>query len=424
MIFRKKNREPKPEPAQAPATGDKLGRAPGTPLYYLVSTMTLAVSANTSYRFFNEKLGIPAGPELWVMFAVLEAMFIACGYGMRASVRLGKGPGSSRATLYLLCAFSAYMAVSESGFDAGAARVALGPVLGMIALHHALGIERDNAGHKNNSTLARIGRRFQQWVLSLFGIASETDETSDAMIKRRARMTIAKLTVSRFALLRKTRLRRAGRRVDVANDRQGMDELLHVVAFERYVGDLATVDLPNLFRSAAVALAVDAPESAPVPDEAETITAADEPAPAPEDTALVTPESAPVVPVARMAESALVPVRPESITDESGVSAEALERMLNAPAEPAGAPAEDALTSTDAVPASGGAPAVKTLRDVVRVHAAEIRSSTEKPGAIVAKLLPVAEQALGHPVKADSLSREIREVRKAPAPKSGTGAYI
>src|SRR5258706_11006642 len=125
--------------AVSPLTGSQPGPKPGKTRshgvggFYLAAVMGTLISADTSWRFFGEVVRITALRERVAMFAVLEVALVACGYAMRANVRRTDGtPGSARVLAWVLCGFSAYMAVVLSGPVAGIARVALGPVLALV----------------------------------------------------------------------------------------------------------------------------------------------------------------------------------------------------------------------------------------------------------------------------------------------------
>ena len=164
--------------------------AKGAGLFYLAAVAGMAVSVDTSWLFFGVVLEVNT---LWVrgiMFFVLELAQIACGWGMRASIRQHGHPGPARLIAWTLCAVSAYMAWSLSGFWVGIARVILGPILSLVMLHLALGIEVRGLEIRDDSMFVRLAREFRERFLALFGLG---DEGRDAKTIARGR-ALAKAT--------------------------------------------------------------------------------------------------------------------------------------------------------------------------------------------------------------------------------------
>lgn len=223
----------------------------GTPwFYYLASVGGLAVSLNTSWRFFGDRLGV-TGAERVVMFSVVELALIACALGMRANVRrvdpaTGRSgaPGAPRTVAWVLCGLSAYAALLLSGPVDGVARVALGPLLSLVMLHLALGIEIRNRTTTHTGTWARVAGEVRERVLSRLGLA---DDDRDALTRTRERAArrVALLALSHRAPLRTTRLSRALRTSNVAHDDRIQQRMLAELAVLRHAGDLATLALPS-----------------------------------------------------------------------------------------------------------------------------------------------------------------------------------
>jgi hypothetical protein len=164
----------------------------GAGLFYLAAVAGMAVSVDTSWLFFGDVLGVNT---LWVrgvMFFVLELAQIACGWGMRASMRQHARPGPARLIAWTLCAVSAYMAWSLSGFWVGIARVVLGPILSLIMLHLALGIEVRKLEIREDSMWLRLVREFRERFLALFGLG---DEGRDAKTIARERARVRAIRI-------------------------------------------------------------------------------------------------------------------------------------------------------------------------------------------------------------------------------------
>lgn len=218
----------------------------GTPWwYYLASLGGLCVSLNTSWRFFGDRLHI-TGTERVVMFSVVELALVACALGMRANVRrvdpaTGRpGPaGAPRLVAWALCGLSAYAALLLSGPVDGAARVALGPVLCLVMLHMALGIEIRHAGARSG-TWTRVMGEVRERALSRLGLADD-DRDAATRTRERAAGRAAKLVMNTRAFRRDQRLTRALRAAGVAHDEPMRERLLAELAVLRHAGELGTL---------------------------------------------------------------------------------------------------------------------------------------------------------------------------------------
>jgi hypothetical protein len=156
----------------------------GTGLFYGAAVSGMFVSVDTSWNFFGVVVHVD---NLWargVMFFVLEMAQIACGWGMRASIRKNRTPGPARLVAWTLCAVSAYMAWSLSGFWVGIARVVLGPILSLVMLHLALGIEVRNLKLRDDSTWIRIAHELRERFLAFFGLGDERRDAKEIMRKK------------------------------------------------------------------------------------------------------------------------------------------------------------------------------------------------------------------------------------------------
>lgn len=223
----------------------------GTPwFYYLASIGGLAVSLNTSWRFFGERLAI-TGAERFIMFSVVELALIACALGMRANVRRidplsGKpGPaGPPRLVAWALCGLSAYAALLLSGPIDGVARVALGPVLSLVMLHLALGIEIRNRTTGRTGTWARISGEMRERLLSRLGLADD-DRDAVTRTRERAASRAARLVLTPGAPRRSARLTRALRAAQIAHDPRMRERMLAELAVLRSADELANLTQPS-----------------------------------------------------------------------------------------------------------------------------------------------------------------------------------
>lgn len=160
------------------------GSVPGARLFYAAAVAGMVVSLNTSWSYFGEVIGITDLVERGVMFFPLELAQLACGWGMRASIREHGKPGPARFIAWFLCAVSAYMAWGLSGLLVAVVRVLLGPVLSLVMLHLALGMEIRSLKVKDDSLLARVGRELRERFLATLGLG---DEERSAQVIRRDR---------------------------------------------------------------------------------------------------------------------------------------------------------------------------------------------------------------------------------------------
>jgi hypothetical protein len=216
------------------------GSPAGARGFYLVAALSLLVSLDTSWRFFGQVLHITDLRERIVMFVVLEAALIACGYGMRANVRRSGHPGAPRLFAWLLCGLSGYMALVLSGAAEGLARVTLGPALGLVMLHLALGIEIRAGVHTRMTTWTRIGRELRERLLSRLGLADDERDAAARTRDRAARRT-ARLALARFVPFRSIRVARNVARSGVAHDDTARNRMLAELAAIRHAGELATL---------------------------------------------------------------------------------------------------------------------------------------------------------------------------------------
>jgi hypothetical protein len=215
--------------------------------FYLVAAMSMLVSIDTSWRFFGHNLHITATWERAVMFAVIEVALIACAYGMRANVQRTGRPGAPRLFAWILCGMAGYMAWQLSGVAEGIARVALGPTLGLVMLHLALGIEI-RAGLYQVTTWTRIGRELRERFLSRFGLAND-ERDALARTRDRAARRVARLSLGKVVLFRAVRVARAVRASGVAHDPAGRARMLTELAAIRHAGELATLEQPSPWTS-------------------------------------------------------------------------------------------------------------------------------------------------------------------------------
>jgi hypothetical protein len=201
-------------------------RSVSTWFFVLGALVGMIVSVDTSWRFFADRVGVTNVVERVAMFAGIEILLVGCGWAMFEGVRgPRRAPGPARWLAWALCGASAYAALTLSGWPIGPARVLFGPVLSVVALHFALGIELRASGHQRNGTLARVGRELRERLLSRLGLA---DDGRDALTRTQARAArrVAHLAYAKWTPFRKTRLSRAMRTANVAHDSAQRNRML------------------------------------------------------------------------------------------------------------------------------------------------------------------------------------------------------
>lgn len=228
------------------AANEREQRAPWVALAcYLVAVVSLLVSLNTSWRFFEHVLHIPtANGERWVMFAVAELALVVCGAGMAVNVQRTGHPGAFRAPVWAMCAAMAYMAWAMSTTDEAVGRILLGPVLGTVMLHLGLGLEL-RARHHRTSTAARIGRELRERCLSRLGLGDDDRDAAQRSRDRRAYQAAALSRPRRWPWSRAARLERALLAAGVADDPVMRERMLARLAVLNHAGELATHTQPS-----------------------------------------------------------------------------------------------------------------------------------------------------------------------------------
>lgn len=212
---------------------------------YAVAVVSLAVSLNTSWRFFDRVLHIPSTyGERYVMFAVAELALVVCGAGMAVNVHRDGRPGSFQVIVWSMCAAMAYMAWAESATEEAVGRILLGPVLGTVMLHLGLGLEL-RARHQHAGTVARIGRELRERCLSRLGLADDGRDAAQRTRDRKAYAAAALSRPRRWPWSRQARLERALLAAGVADDEVMRDRMLARLAVIRHAHELSILDQPS-----------------------------------------------------------------------------------------------------------------------------------------------------------------------------------
>ncbi|WP_245839340.1 hypothetical protein [Mycobacterium aquaticum] len=208
---------------------------------YAVAAVSMTVSLNTSWRFFDVVLHIPTeNAERWVMFAVAELALFVCGAGMAVNVHRTGHPGSFRTIVWAMCAAMAYMAWAMSSPGEALGRILLGPVLGTVMLHLGLGLEL-RTHHQDAGIAVRVGRELRERFLGRLGLG---DDGRDAAQRTRDRKAYRAATLSRpyrHPWSRAAKLERALVASGVADDESLRQRMLARLAVLQHAHELAAL---------------------------------------------------------------------------------------------------------------------------------------------------------------------------------------
>jgi hypothetical protein len=127
--------------------------------------LALGMSANTSYRFLGDPLGITAHTERLALAGTAEAAIIALS--VYAWATKTKGPARLALAAVLVQAVPAY---SIGGGIGGTVRVAIGPLLLAVLLHLLLGLEVRARGERPDSLLRAALRECRERLAAWLGI--------------------------------------------------------------------------------------------------------------------------------------------------------------------------------------------------------------------------------------------------------------
>ncbi|WP_280463526.1 hypothetical protein [Nocardia carnea] len=193
---------------------------------YLAAAATLPLSVNTSWHFFEDTLGIKNTVELVGMAAIMEFVLVVCGIGMAVNVNRFGDPGPFRTIVWGICGFSGWTAwhMSETTGEA-VGRLVLGPILGAVMLHVALGLIK-RSKHQRTGVVARVGRELRERMLSRIGLADDERDAAQRTRDRAATRAVELSLPKRFRWSRQARLERALLAAGVADDPSLRDRLM------------------------------------------------------------------------------------------------------------------------------------------------------------------------------------------------------
>lgn len=345
------------------------GKAKGTGPFYLVAFVCSLLSLDTAARFFSQRMGIDGLPihgisvELAAVCGVGELTLIACGYAMRHNVRRENGkPGAAQLVALTLCSAATFMAIALDGPVAGALRAFFGPVLALIALHLALGIEVKVRAGINTGVWARIAAEIRERLLSRIGLGDDERKAAERT-RDRARERAARLaTATGWVPWRTARLVRAVRKSGATLDVEQRWRLVEQVAALRSISDLVEIDMGSPWASVAAQRA-----------------AQQEPAPAATDTAPAAATGAATTPL--QPSSALMGIDPQLAaivrngrggSTRNGEARNGRNAQVSAPTAPSAADRSDTTFMAIVAPlvarsldATGAAPSQRSVRNAI-----------------------------------------------------------
>jgi hypothetical protein len=218
-------------------------------------------SGDTSWRFAQDRLHMANAGERSMMFAAAEVALFSMALMARQNLRTQGAPGAPGMLVWVITGVQVIPAYSESGIIAGTVRAFVGPALGALLWHLAMGIELRHAkpGEDSQSLPALLAREARERLLSRLGLARRgrnaaqisRDRWTDIATRRAAHLSDIQAGGAK-----PWRLARARKRLAVAVDRTDVgvlpeqrDVLLNRLAAYRNAAELATLPLPSPWRT-------------------------------------------------------------------------------------------------------------------------------------------------------------------------------
>ncbi|MEV0090432.1 hypothetical protein [Streptomyces sp. NPDC050738] len=210
-------------------------------------------TADTSWRFATDYLGMTDFNERAVMFAAAEIALLACALMARANKAAtatateAGTTGVPGALVWVITGVQVIPAYAESGPVGGTVRAAIGPILAGLLWHLAMGLEirisRPTA--LDSALLAQIGRELRERLLSRLGLAVR-NRTAEQISRDRAMVRAVRLASRRrLSPLGAHRLAAAVTRSKAGSDGEQRHMLLQELAARRTAGELRTVPVTS-----------------------------------------------------------------------------------------------------------------------------------------------------------------------------------
>ncbi|MET9083727.1 hypothetical protein ABZX77_17840 [Streptomyces sp. NPDC004237] len=238
-----------------------LRRSPAAVLVAALAAATCtAYSADTSWRFAADYLGMASTGERAAMFAAAELALFACALMARQNLRTLDAPGTPGVLVWVITGVQVIPAYSESGPVGGTVRAVVGPILAALLWHLAMGIElRHTKPDAESASLpALIGRELRERLLSRLGLAVR-DRSAEQITRDRATLRAVALAAKLAGMQEKARgrarverrLSKAVGKAQVGGDEGQRAKLLDLLAARRNAVSLATIALPSPWTSVA-----------------------------------------------------------------------------------------------------------------------------------------------------------------------------
>ncbi|MFF3092291.1 hypothetical protein [Streptomyces cyaneofuscatus] len=212
-----------------------------------------AYSADTSWRFAGERLGMVDSTERLIMFAAGEVALLACAIMARATKKAtataddAGSPGTPGILVWVITGVQVIACYATSGIVGGTVRAIIGPVMAGLLWHLAMGLEIRVARPAALSTglLALIGRELRERLLSYLGLATR-DRTAEQITRDRATARAVRLASRTLRTpYGRHRLAAAVARSGAATDPAQRDLLMHQLAARRSADQLHTVEITS-----------------------------------------------------------------------------------------------------------------------------------------------------------------------------------
>ncbi|MFH8350129.1 hypothetical protein [Streptomyces sp. NPDC018045] len=231
--------------------------SPAVKVAALAALGCTAYSADTSWAFAADYLGMNGTAERTALFAVAELALYATALMARQNLAIQGAPGLPGTLVWVITGVQVIPAYAESGPIGGTVRAFVGPIMAAVLWHQAMGIELRlrTPGATSHGLIATLGRETRERLLSRLGIAARDRDA--AQITRDRATTRAVALAARLAertpeQQRSWRGRRLTRRLSravgsasVGTDPLQRTQMLDLLAARRHALALATVPLPS-----------------------------------------------------------------------------------------------------------------------------------------------------------------------------------
>ncbi|MFE4538265.1 hypothetical protein ACFRKB_24840 [Streptomyces scopuliridis] len=217
-----------------------------------------AYSADTSWRFAADYLGMGSTVERAFMFAIAELALFAMALMARQNLKGPRQtPGPPGVLVWVITGGQIIPAYAESGPVGGTVRALIGPVMAAVLWHLAMGIElrHHTPEAASRSLLAILGRQARERLLARLGIHDQ-DADAARLIRERALSRAVTLILRIEAMPETKRNKRRGRRAtrrlhealeraDVDGDLRQDELLLRKLGTRQQATRLASLPLPE-----------------------------------------------------------------------------------------------------------------------------------------------------------------------------------